>query len=482
MKNNIIYFILLVLIPFQYSKAGTNNEILLTDSRIKQYNEIAKEKFANFYEQLALLCDNSITDYSIKKELIANMLDQCADYNKLIKNDLQIIGLKAPNYSIADYLSNVSSANGNYNEKFILINTSINQDVKMYKKSGLPRYSFFIQYSREIIIGDIITDVNDKNSPKPVSDVQNMMLELSTRDGKQFVIEQFGIQNGNFDPLKNGYELVKPQQTIPQKNEYDQPHFIFNVKPATAKIFIDDMEIDYANGEKIPTTEGYHIVKVTADNYVEFKKQFNLRDTATKLATVILEKAMGYFSIIPDNDCSFGTPMALYKDVDDALSSLDEGASKKEKKQAKKQAKKPVFQGKIGIYDEPLEVGTYRLVVGKYGFKNYENTLTIIKDQKTSQTVQLIPSPKAWVNVVAGLACSLTLTTTSCGCCGNSGSCSMCNRTGLMPCYCCNGSGSIGDEQHSKKTCSTCGGDGKVTCKKCNGNGLCSTCNGRGHK
>lgn len=481
MKRIFFYSILLIILSAQSFYAATNNAILLTDSRIKQYNEIAKEKFYDFYSNLSILCDNSITDYSKKKELTSSILDECADYTKLVKNDLQIIGLNSPNYSIADYLNNLSNANGNNNEKYISINATVSQDIKMYKKSGTSKYSFFVYYDREVIVGNIFTDESDKNAPKPVSDDKDMILEISTTDGKQFSIEQFGILNGNFDPLKNGYELVQPQQSAVQTIN-SQPHFIFNVQPATAKVFVDDMEIDYANGEKIPSTSGYHIIRVTADNYEEYKKQFNLSDTTTKLVAMTLQKSKGYFSIVPESDCAFGASMGLFKDKNELLSSLDENASKKEKRQAKKESKKPVFLGNIGVYNQPIETGTYRLLVRKNGFKKYENTITILKNETATQSVQLAPSQNAWVNTLANLACSFTLTTTSCGCCGSSGKCSMCNGTGKMSCYCCNGTGSIGDEQHNYKTCSTCNGNGNVTCKKCNGNGRCTVCNGRGHR
>lgn len=481
MKKLTFYIAVLLFISIQNIAAATNTAILLTDSRIKQYNEIAKEKFYDFYSHLSLLCDNSITDYSKKKELTTNILDDCADYTKLVKNDLQIIGLNSPNYSIADYLSNLCNVNGNNNEKYISINATVNQDIKMYKKVGTMKYSFFVLYNREVTVGNTSIDESDKNASKPVSDNIDMIFEISTTDGRQFTIEQFGAINGNFDPLKNGYELVKPQQSIVQIIN-SQPHFIFNVQPATAKVFVDDMEIDYANGERIPSTQGTHIIKVIANNYEEYKKQVNLDDTTTKLVTMALQKAKGYFSIIPESDCAFGAPMGLFKDKSELLNSLDENASKKEKRHAKKEAKKPVFLGNIGVYNQPIETGTYRLLVRKYGFKKYENTISILKNETTTQSVQLLQSQNAWLNTIANIACSFTLTSTSCACCGSSGKCSMCNGTGKMSCYCCNGTGTIGDIQHTYKTCTTCDGNGKVTCKKCNGNGQCTVCVGKGHK
>lgn len=269
-----------------------SDDLVLTEARISKYIETSKEYFYNFYSNIALLLDNSI-DENVKSELILDMLGNVNNYKSLIKNDMQIIGMPMNNYTIEEYLNNLSNSNGNQKEFFFNIQTKIITPVVLYKDSKSNKYYTFINYNRKI--EKYKQQLNDENNEKDEilsSNEQNMLMSIYTTDGKRFVLDKFGVAPQNFDPTMNGFSIANPTSKIDIGVSQDKSYYIFNITPSNASLFVDEVEIDYAKGEKIPIDAGQHTIKLYANGYEikEFNSNINANETKEINITLLKQK------------------------------------------------------------------------------------------------------------------------------------------------------------------------------------------------
>jgi 5-hydroxyisourate hydrolase-like protein (transthyretin family) len=283
-----------------------SDDLVLTETRISKYIEISKEYFYNFYSNIALLLDNSI-DENVKTELILDMLGNVNNYKSLIKNDMQIIGMPMNNYTIEEYLNNLSNSNGNQKDFFFNIQTKINTPVVLYKDSKSNKYYTFINYNRKI--EKYKQQLNGENNEKDEilsSNEQNMLMSIYTTDGKRFVLDKFGVAPQNFDPTKNGFSIANPTSKIDIGVSQDKSYYIFNITPSNASLFVDEVEIDYAKGEKIPIDAGQHTIKLYANGYEIKELSSNINANETKEINITLLKQKGKLALGTNSSESVG--------------------------------------------------------------------------------------------------------------------------------------------------------------------------------
>lgn len=208
MKKSFTLFVLFCLLHF-YS---VGSEIVLTQNRINKFIDQAEELFKNyFYDWTTLLVENQI-DYTHKTYLIKDMLGYFENHKKLIINDLQFLNLFMQSYTIEDYLNKVAVAIENTEEYNYTTNYAITRPIEMYKDNKSDKYYFYIFYNRDIT--QIINEENNPGIDNKILDSKSMILEIFTINGADFYIEKFGPDNGTFNPLTNGLEIVKPQSVM----------------------------------------------------------------------------------------------------------------------------------------------------------------------------------------------------------------------------------------------------------------------------
>jgi hypothetical protein len=475
--NRLILILVFNCIAISLSYCNSNE---FTINKINEYINKAVERYKFFYDDISALVSD--LPYEIKSEQISIILDHFEKYDELIKNDMQILGMSTETYSIKDYLQTISTTNGNENEFFIEVEVKQQPEKQLglYKDSKSDNYSVFIYYVRTVSKNKILeSEEKGEKNDKPIIDVKNMIMEVYTKDFKKFGIKRFAEVEGSFDPKKNGYIQVQPVQVtenIPKNSAF----FVFDIRPYNSKLFINDVEIDYINGEKIPTSLGQHKIVVTSPNHKNYEYTANVREIGQKDVSIVLQKASGKLSLIPSTDCTIGATVRLFNTLD--FSSTQEASkSKAEIKQMVKLNKAPIYEGKLGLYNQTLDVGTYKYEVSKNGFKKIESIISILNDKTTSVNIGLIERNSEFISGAANILGAMLLTETSCGACDNTGKCSKCDGSGVTTCKCCGGLALISDSINSK-FCSSCNGTGKIVCSKCEGSKKCTTCKGKGKK
>jgi len=290
MKQKILTLLFIGIVPiYSFSQQAG-----LSAAHIEKYTETAKETFLNFYSKISLLVDNDPSLEDAKFDLLLEIQENFDNYKSLIKNDMHILGMSMEIYQIDEYLKNLKNSNGNENNRFIEIDAdNITAPIKLYKETKSNRYYSFIFYTRKVTLSEKSED--EEHISKPVTDEKNMLMSIYTTNGKNYYIDRFGLAPAAYNPLNNGYTLVTPvtQEAGEQQITKGIPYFIFDIQPKNAILYIDDVEYDYINGEKLPTTVGRHSIKIAAPNYVTKMLISNVENVGIKKMNVSLEKAKG---------------------------------------------------------------------------------------------------------------------------------------------------------------------------------------------
>ncbi|MBK9792207.1 MAG: hypothetical protein IPP60_03700 [Sphingobacteriales bacterium] len=345
-----------------------------------KYKDIAKECVNNYYTSLLQVVDNTI-DYEYKSEAKKEIIDVFFENeDKIIGNDLQKLGFNQDTYKVGDYLTKCMSVNGNNKEKQVVVSVADLEISDMYKNKNENIYMFVITFDRILKINENIED--EKSKEKVYSD--KIIMTLTTINGDDYKISQFTKLINKYDPLKDGYILVKANETTKSNQPSSSAYFICNIQPATAKLIIDDMEIDYANGEKIATTLGFHKIIIKAPKYVDKILQLNVREIGNKNIDVKLESAKGFLTLIAERSEFDGASIEI---INTATNNS--------------------YNESLPIHNFELELGTYNVEIFKNGYynKKYKN-ITIFPEINTTKTIKKLVSKekvKAGVKTTIGI-------------------------------------------------------------------------------
>lgn len=412
--------ILHLFLAFVFINTIYASELNTNPTRIKKYQDVAKENIQNFYSDISNLMDNSITDYNLKNEERLSIISTFfEDDTKFIGNDLKELGFNQDTYQINDYLTKCMSVNGNQNEREVLIDVKNITISPLYKNPTKSEYLFVATFDRTLTVNDEI--YNEKPVTKEVTD--KLMMKLITENGNDFKIDQFSKAT-KYNPAKEGYVEITPSETKISTNS-QIPYFVFNIQPANAKIEIDGVEVDYANGEKIPTKEGFHTVVITAPKYKSKTLQPNVRGIELKQIDATLEKKKGILEIKGESSEVEGAKIII----------LPKGQ------------KSPIDDlGELTIPTDEIELedGMYDVRITKECYFKVQKSVKIIAGTTSTLLIKKLTSKNSTGMKMLkklGAFAGAIINNGKCPACGGNGVCGHCHGNNSQNCCYCNGTG-----------------------------------------
>ena len=304
MKNILLLFMICIL--FLSANETGSGGFVLSQANADHYDTVCKAMVNNYYRDMKSLAGSNVKNDTTATGDVAHTLERDIATQYFLDSSIVIYNDISPdnkNSNNKDYLVEFNTLYCRDNHTLDIIAGGDNiKFSNIYYDAKLDRQRYYLVATVDRSI--IYTPEN----PDSAAIVNKKAVDIYFCWNSGSSPKIFNISKHNDDSLKALQKLVNvtADEVVDKTIKPDVPYLTFDVSPADATIELDQSVI-YYTGDRWPTVQGIHHVKISSHNYAP--QEFDISTPSSGVLPVIvsLESNRGYLAVNSDDESIIGS-------------------------------------------------------------------------------------------------------------------------------------------------------------------------------
>lgn len=241
----------------------------LSKTTIANTQDRVQDDVKSYYSCLSNLAGPDLSEQDKNQIVNATEDDYFLNNNVTIENDMQ--RFSQDHYKVGDYLNNIILI---YSKDGVEIKAS--EDIKisdLYYDDSKHFYFLAVTVQREVL-------PRTKDSGTPDSKQVDILFQFNEKVASPKI---YSIQNHKAGDMFAGLKPVAVKSDNDENLVKKSGSFFFDITPATAKIYIDNKQIQWLKNQKVASEYGTHHIEIKAPGYIVSDEDYTLSDSVPSI-------------------------------------------------------------------------------------------------------------------------------------------------------------------------------------------------------